>query len=339
MRLKTAHLAGTRQDQGDAPRISFPWRPARLRKLRIKTFKLLHRVFYGKACRHSIELWPYTSLRRGQDGEIQQLGFFGKRIELTRLDDVPKGENRAIHIIATGPSVSEINYRRLPGALLFGVNGAIELTRSYPELVFNLYCLIDYTFITGRPDIARKIAMTSGMTLFTTPKCLFYLRECMQSRSFACKVVAIEDTAEKYNEPTRDSLARASADPQMHVDENDPSRGFSGNIRKGVYRGGTVAFVALQIACWLGYRRIYLHGVDIGNAREKPRFYETPANRLRSHLTDEFEDVILPSFSLAAKALRRSGVDVINLSPASALPVTLFPKCPAATLYVPEKFR
>ncbi len=307
----------------------------RARSCTEKLFKELHRILFGKPRRHSIELWPYLRLTRSAAGGIQSISIKGHAIPLVPIETLAEPAGPDLHIIATGPSIATINYRRLPSSRLLGVNGAIELTRHYPELHFDLYCIIDYTFITGRPDIAKRIVNDASLTLITSPKCLFYLIRLLGVDALNCRIALIEDIAERYNEPTGRSLRQAAAHPAMHTLPGNAALGFSQDIHQGVYRGGTVAFVALQVGAALGYEKIYLHGVDIGNADTQPRFYETPQSRQGSHLIAEYSGIILPSFQLAAEVLRARKIVVENLSPVSALPESIFPKTDAASLYYP----
>jgi hypothetical protein len=57
---------------------------------------------------------------------------------------------------------------------------------------------------------------------------------------------------------------------------------FSADASSVVYWGGTVAFMALQIACYMGFRDTYLLGIDLS--------YEVPSNLTSSVITSSGPD-------------------------------------------------
>lgn len=58
----------------------------------------------------------------------------------------------------------------------------------------------------------------------------------------------------------------------------------------------------------------------------QPRFYETQQNQLPSYLATKVENLVMPSFALAANVLQQEQIQVINFSPESAIPETIFEK-------------
>lgn len=57
---------------------------------------------------------------------------------------------------------------------------------------------------------------------------------------------------------------------------------FSADASRVVYWGGTVAYMALQIACYMGFRDMYLLGIDLS--------YEVPADRTSDVITSTGPD-------------------------------------------------
>lgn len=299
-----------------------------------KFLKLLHRVFFGKTRRHSIDLWPYLKIKYDTDGVLECLKINNQLVPLIPVWPpvyIPESE-QTLHLIATGPSISNIDYTRMNDGVFMGVNGAIELAQRF-SLNFDYYVISDYTFVTERSGIVTQVLSDKKTILFTTPKCLLYIYKTLGSSAVRCRICVIELIGQKYNQSKDDSLEAARNVSEVMV-SSDPSIGFSQHIGKGVYEGGTVAYVGLQVAAHLGYKKIYLHGIDLGNADKTPRFYETWDDRAKTNLVKELDSVILPSFKMAAPVLQSRGISVYNLSPQSSLDDSIFKKISAQSLYV-----
>lgn len=298
-----------------------------------KGVKWVHRLVFGKTRRHSIDLWPYLRLQRNATGAISHLSINGRSLALTPIEQVmaEAQPQQALHLIATGPSIEHIDYSQIHQGIFLGLNGAIELQSRYP-LSFQYYVIFDQTFVIERANIVAKVLAQPQILLFTTPKCLLYIHKILGLQTIRCRLCVLEEVREHYNRPGQQTLSEAINDPDISVSANH-QHGFSLNPGRGLFGGGTVAYVALQIAAYLKYRTQYLHGVDLGNANQRPRFYETAGDRVKSHLVEELDSLILPSFSLAAPLLRARHITVYNLSAQSALPETLFRKIDAQSLY------
>jgi len=65
----------------------------------------------------------------------------------------------SVYLIATGPSVSQIDYRRLRVASAIGVNGAIALAERYP-VKFDYHCIIDTQFAQQHRTRFRRLYRT-----------------------------------------------------------------------------------------------------------------------------------------------------------------------------------
>jgi hypothetical protein len=71
-----------------------------------------------------------------------------------------------------------------------------------------------------------------------------------------------------YLRPIADRLFSAGVKPYgvlMHSLNPDPPRqlDWSWDLRRGVYSHASTTYVALQLAMWMGFKRIYLLGVDL----------------------------------------------------------------------------
>ena len=58
----------------------------------------------------------------------------------------------------------------------------------------------------------------------------------------------------------------------------------------------------------------------------QPRFYETQQEKLPSYLATKVDTLVMPSFTHAAQVLQQRQIRVINFSPESAVPDTIFEK-------------
>ena len=103
-----------------------------------------------------------------------------------------------------------------------------------------------------------------------------------------------------------------------------PGIRFSHNLKKGVFAGKTVATWAIQLAFGLGYKAIYILGMDLGGTG-KAHFYADKHNPSPDFL-QYYEPHLRGCFQLAQQASEKRGVKLYNLSLQSALPAEIIPK-------------
>ncbi len=260
-------------------------------------------------------------------GVIERFTWRGRHVPLARRAELQRLRRLPCHIIASGPSVAEIDYEALPMHHVMGVNGAIALADRAP-IKFNYYCILDAGFVRQRPDLVRRI-VARDLVLFITPVVLARLLEMFPMSAFGCRFYLVDDIFKRGMEAARTpealrANARVAASAAFFGEQG--RLGFSFDIDNGFFHGGTVAYFALQVATWLGFTEMYLHGVDLRDASHTPRFYETMHTRAPTRLDAEFASLIEPSFRHAAEVLRSRGVRVENLSHVSALGDDIFAK-------------
>lgn len=297
-------------------------------------FKLLYRWTHSRAFRHNERLAHGVALHRDGLGRLAGMCIRGHRVALANAMPFGGVDQAACHLIATGPSVREIDYRALPMRRAMGVNGAIALQQQ--GVRFNYYCVVDSGFVRQRPDLVERI-IGEPLTLFTTPLVLWHIAQHFALDRMRCRVFLLDDLRFPAGQRalTVDELRAAhdhSALALFDAPEAPDALGFSLDIRRGVFDGRTVAYTALQVLASLGFGRIYLHGVDLVNTTTTPRFYESHDNMQPSHLDRHFHAFIEPSFRHAAALLRSRCVQVMNLSMKSALGEEVFPKVRWQTL-------
>ncbi|MDX5371549.1 MAG: lipopolysaccharide core biosynthesis protein [Pseudomonadaceae bacterium] len=100
--------------------------------------------------------------------------------------------------------------------------------------------------------------------------------------------------------------------------------GFSRDLAQGYFNARTIAYAALQLACHLGFSRVFMVGVDMNPAQGQ--FYDPEGKVVPSRLDDDWDDYILPSFELLGGKVLGPDFQVFNLSRQSRIPETLIPK-------------
>ncbi len=143
-----------------------------------------------------------------------------------------------------------------------------------------------------------------------------------------CRLALIEDGCYKIYQPKVASEAIKRTYQQnaaMCFHPQRPDICFSTDIRQGIFDAGTVVYWALQILAWLGFNTILVSGLDMTNFNQ-PRFYETQQEKLPSYLATKVDTLVMPSFAHAAQVLQQRQIRVINFSPESAVPDTIFEK-------------
>lgn len=175
-------------------------------------------------------------------------------------------------ILANGPSA--LNYKCNNQRLIhIGVN-ASPLLEEKCNVVLDYYVLSDRRFLQN-PE-KRKIAL-SMLDRKTT---------CVLREELSYDLETFEDNVYFVKAIGRD--------------------GFSKNLAKGFYFGCTTTMLALQLAYYLGLRKIYLVGVDLLYRPEQPRFYHE--TNVEPH--DPFTSVQIWNFSNAYLTLKELGVEL-----------------------------
>jgi hypothetical protein len=100
------------------------------------------------------------------------------------------------------------------------------------------------------------------------------------------------------------------------------AEGFSWDLEEGVYSGYTIAYVALQIAVYMGFKEVFYLGLDLRHEGSKTHFFGHDF-RSATHESTEFPRM-RRMLDYGARVLGRADVSVFNCSPLSTL--DCFPK-------------
>ena len=288
-------------------------------------FKQIYRYTHDRGYRHNENFWPHITIQRGLEDHIERLVWRKNEIKLEALNSLHKTVANDITILATGPSVNDLDFKLLSETTFIGVNGAYHLR---DKVVFTYYVIVDRGFVEKRFDIVEKVLNDPELTLFTTVHCLNDMLNYVGAHKIKCRLAIVEDLSYKVYRrfvASAEYALKYKANKDFSIYPTNPLSGFSWDIRQGIFDAGTVAYWALQIAVWLSSNRIMLAGVDMNNF-SSPRFYENEINKQKSFLEENFTHVIRPAFLNASSELNHAGIKVYNLSMNSGLTEEVFEK-------------
>ena len=248
-------------------------------------------------------------------------------------------DRQAVNIIASGPSIAEVDFIPLLDTATIFINGSISLTAQYSFTKVVGYVISDARFILHKPDILNKYY--TGQPLYATlavlealvsahPEIIKKYHHKMRiiylvdrpwgvkgnDSEFSLLLLGKESRHQALNRKT--PLSAFAKHAKFVIDSyHQPSPiGLSLDITYGFVEAGTVAYVATQLAFSRGANALHLYGVDLLNSNE-PRFYEDRERSAPTTLNNVISNTIVPSFNLLAKTYQQYGVRVTNHSPIS----------------------
>lgn len=112
--------------------------------------------------------------------------------------------------------------------------------------------------------------------------------------------------------------------------------GFSKDMAQGYFCARTIPYAALQLAYYLGFKKVFFVGLDLNVA--VGRFYDKN-DALPTTLDKDYPRHIYPSFKFVAKRIVNAGFEIYNLSAHSKLPENIMPKITLSQLegFINEK--
>jgi Kdo-III transferase WaaZ len=289
----------------------------------------IHRASLPNAMRHMRSVHPDFRID-SHGGGADTIYWRGRPVgRINPLETLAPATTRDCFIVGTGPSLNDIDFAALRGRTCIGVNGSVLKSEDY-SVPFRSHVISDRHFFNDRFELVRK-ALESGAECIFSFRGLSVVCEREPALLHDARVFLLNEITARYGEPkpgTEAFDAAAERDPDLVLHPRArPSEGrvgFSRDIRKGVFTGQTIVFSALQLAVWLGYRRVFILGMDLGGAGG--RFYEAGSQAAPMRLDRDYEAYIRPAFEVAASLLGKLGVEVYNLSERSRLPSEIVPK-------------
>jgi KDO transferase-3 len=233
--------------------------------------------------------------------------------------------NRAAFIVASGPSLREMDIQAISNHASFGVNGSIL---KFEEQGINpdFYVISDQSFVREHPGIMTKIVEANPHAFFT-PAVLNEICLIEPDWLKAIQFSVFENHFKPHNQKIltyREIMELASTDHEIVT--HTGKVGFSLNPEKGVFTAHTIVYFALQLAYGLGFSTIGILGMDLGSNGGSLRFYQSNHRKAPSHVVRDYDTAILPSFMVVRQLIQQGVLDVYNLSPNSRLPDSVIPK-------------
>lgn len=235
---------------------------------------------------------------------------------------------RVAFIVASGPSINDLDLRPILDHTCVAVNGSIvkfqELGRAPDH-----YVVVAKAFVHDRLELLAR-GLASGAHCWLGSETL--LEICR--RDPGCldgAIIHLLDPLEKrYGHDLIEENRLLDRFATDHEVDADRKRGnlFSLNPQRGVRLAMTVVYPALQVARYTGASHIGILGMDLSvdNAGGSKRFYEAGPKAAPTHLDSHYRDFIEPAFAAVPEVGNRHGFEVLNLSPTSRLPTEALPK-------------
>ena len=252
----------------------------------------------------------------------------GEKVGSTRpLQDIINSREGSCFIVGSGPSIKDIDFSLLDGQVLFGVNGAIEVFKEN-SLIPDYYAITDVDFFENRFDLVKEVVKTKADCFFSYGG-LARICESDESLLKSGNIFLTEIVNREYSKPrlknndfldSLDSTKKIINRSVMGSKENVV--GFSKDMSDGIFCSRTILFRAIQIAYAIGFKKIYLLGLDLGYKGE-PRFYSEGETVRPSKLDVDYDPYIRPSFDILAQLVKKGELEVYNLSDKSKLPESI----------------
>jgi len=235
--------------------------------------------------------------------------------------------SESVAIVASGPSLLATPEEAWRGRDICCVNGSI-LWAKQRDLRPQLYVVSDPGFAERRVDLIQLAVEIAG-TVCLPIRCLFEVLRQRPMLFHGRRLLAYEN----INQPFRRqlySVEELRENPRIVLDGHlyqGRYVGLSADLKMGVFPGGTVALGAAQIALALGYRDLHFLGLDMKQNGPTRRFYAERRPE-PSYIDQNFEQLILPSFTLLRQYCDDHGASIQNWSPDSAIPRHVVPVPP-----------
>ena len=235
-------------------------------------------------------------------------------------------KHKNLAIIASGPSVKALDFNSLKETDIALVNGAVLLSHQFETESKNTM------FLVTDPNFIEKNIENIKTKITPNIKCIFSMRAFYEfvtlDKEFLFKNVSNIFIIDQLHEPYKaykENLPTLKLKHKInspYTFDSTTSYGFSLDIEKGIFNGGTVVYSMLQIATYMEYSSIDIYGMDLSDSN---RFYheERPA---ASRLVTEYESIILPHLILASEVFKKLNIEIVNKSKVSRLPETIFAK-------------
>lgn len=215
--------------------------------------------------------------------KARKVGLSKKYADLKKFKDIHKDQR--CFILATGPSFIEEDFIKLKGEYTFGVNAICMLF--------------------------KKLQLRTTYMVVTDPKAYAKLYDQLPKNKsvFTAKKSEIHQT-----------IPLEISNSYM-ID--DIPRNLSDNISVCCYNGNSVVYIAIQIAIYMGFKDIYLLGVDCNYSKDANQWYAVD-HGIRDINNDTAGIRMIKDFKVAEREAGKLGVNIYNASRGGMLEV--FPR-------------
>ncbi len=287
-----------------------------------KLLKFYQKIRLGEKFKHQYSCHPdfYISKKNNRCDVF----FKSKLIASIHLaHKLEKKFRNSCFIIATGPSLGDFDLNKIKNFDTISLNCAIKKFNS--SQLKPTHCIIVDKKIFDNEWECVESSVLSGANCYFSFVGLSKICEKNPSLLTHGNIYLIESISRKFGHPfpsVDDFLSAFATDPEVWLDQNlykyCRSIGFSLNLAKGLFSGKTVATWATQLSFNLGYKNIFLVGMDLGGTG-KSHFYVEENNGIPDFLKD-YEPHIRACFELAKKVCEKNNWGIFNLSMKSTLP-------------------
>jgi hypothetical protein len=301
-------------------------------KRKIHTFIVRRRAKrLGPDWAHLAECHPAFSMARTPDGhrvfwKKKEVGF------VRNMRSVKGSGNGPCFVVATGPSLKEVDLKSLKGFETVSLNGAISKF-SANGMVPSYAVSTDVRFFENHFEQVEEIVQ-SGAKCFFSYTGLSRICERNPALLRYSNIYLIEAINFKYDQPLSAAgwpVAPSNAPDGIYMSEEYPDNrkrrgimGFSCDAERGFFFGRTVAYLSVQLAHWLGNNPIFILGMDLGGTGQA--YFNTTKARGIADIIKYYEPEIRAPFEIARKAADAEKLFVYNLSEYSRLPASIIPK-------------
>lgn len=272
-------------------------------KERIKNTKVLYPVakfiikFYENVWKRSFFYWVCYK------NPLFWIGYFIRKVGIgtnkyKKLESLKNSENGRCFIVATGPSLTMEDLQKLKGEKTIGLN---SLCKVFDKTGWetSYYVIQDHgVFLKLLPELSKM-----NQTKFIHADQKF-------KKSELEKVVCDKYVFPRYY--------------GNHLwNRRHLKTGFSDDVSMIVHEGYTVAFVALQMAAYMGFDEIYLVGTDCNYSKDETKQHFVSSGYYATNYATIGNEMIF-AYGEAKKALDEKGIKVYNATRGGMLEV--FPR-------------
>lgn len=301
-------------------------------KRKIHTFIVRRRAKrLGPDWAHLAECHPAFSMERTPDGH--RVFWKKKEVGFVRNMQAVKGTGKGpCFLVATGPSMKEVDLSELRGFETISFNGAINLFLG-KGMTPNHVLIPDCRIFENCFAFVEK-SVLSGVNCFFSYDGLSRICERNPALLRHGNIYLIESINCKYDQPlsaTGWPVGPTDSPDGIYMLEDYPDNrkrkgimGFSCNAERGFFFGRTVAYLGVQLAHWLGNNPVFILGMDLGGTG-KAHCYAKASNGKPDFLR-YYEPEIRAPFEIAQRVSEAENFSIYNLSEHSTLPSSIITK-------------